>query len=242
MRTAAAPALHRYERDQFLEEVWNHQPGEHVTIVGRTGSGKSTFGYQLLERARTPAHRSVVMLSKPKDETTDKAAKRMRIRRTRQWPARRFPWEEDPPLTHLLNPRFTYNDRADRAAHTEVFAGLMQDTYQRGHRTVYAPDLYGLLLRHPDLTEDFVTAWLNWRSNGADVWVDSQKSTHIPLLAFNQPTHLFLFRESDKRGRERFDEIGGFDGGLVERANKLLPRHECLYINQADLTMCIVGA
>ena len=72
--------------------------------------------------------------------------------------------------------------------------------------------------------------------------MDTQKATHIPLLGFNQPTHLLLFREADKRGRERFDEIGGFDSKIVAQANMGLALHEVLYINQADLTMCVVEA
>ena len=239
---AAWPALRRYTREEFVRRVWNHRPGEHVTIVGRTGSGKTTLGYELLARSVSQRHPGAVMLSKPKDKTTDKARTSYGWRLARRWPPPRSFFESRPPRAHVLAPRFTYKDADDKLAHTGVFQSLMADTYQRGNRTVYAPDLYGLILRHPDLSEDFQTAWLNWRSNDADLWVDTQTATHIPLLGFNQPTHLLLFREADKRGRERFDEIGGFDSKIVAQANMGLALHEVLYINQADLTMCVVEA
>jgi energy-coupling factor transporter ATP-binding protein EcfA2 len=242
MAPGAVPALRHYGREEFVKQVWSHSPGEHVTIIGRTGSGKSTLGYQLLGAAHSRRHPAAVILSKPKDLTTNKAARKYGLKFTSRWPAPRSFFQTNPPFSHVLRPRFTYDDDKDRFEHTEVFKGLLKDTYQRGHRTVYAPDLYGLLERQPDLESHFVTAWLNWRSNDADLWVDSQKATHIPLLAFNQPTHMFLFRETDKKGRERFDQFGGFDSKLVERANMALRPHEALYINQADLTMCVVEA
>jgi energy-coupling factor transporter ATP-binding protein EcfA2 len=236
----AAPSLQHYSRDVFVNGVWDHQDGEHVTIVGRTGSGKSTLGYQLLDQASSPAKPSVSLMSKPKDKTTLEAQRLFALRRIRRWPAPYSPFAPSKPPGFVLRPDFTYDDDVDKPRHAEVFRSVLRSTYKQGDRIVYAPDLYGLLLRMPDLQGEFETAWLNWRSGGGSLWVDTQKSTHIPLLGFNQPTHLFLFRESDKRGRQRFNEIGGFDGRLVEDANMALGRHECLYLNQNDQTMCVV--
>lgn len=238
----AVPNLRHYSRDNFVNKIFNVEPGEHVTIVGSTGSGKTTLGHELLGATASKHFPVVALQSKPKDSTTAKAARKYGLRVVRRWPPPKSLFQPKDPRGWVVQPRFTYDDDVDVVHHEDVFRATMRGVYRDGNRTLYASDLYGLLLRMPRLQREYETAWLNWRSGGGSLWVDTQKSTHIPLLGFNQPTHLFLFRESDKRGRDRFNEIGGFDGRLVADANLGLERHQALYLNQADQTMCVVEA
>lgn len=238
----AAPKLARFSREDFVRRVWEHKAGEHTTIIGPTGSGKSTLGYLLFNRSITAKLPGVAVLTKPRDHATQKAASSGRLRTVRTWPPRRSLFEPKPPRGHVLHPRFTYDQDLDLAEHAAQIRAVLADAYRNGDRIVYMPDLYGVLRLMPELARPVEIMWINARSNGASMWTDSQKATHIPLLAFNQATHLLLFRDPDKRGRERFGEISGMDPKLVEQANLSLGRHEALYVRQTDGTMCIVEA
>jgi energy-coupling factor transporter ATP-binding protein EcfA2 len=238
----AGPRLRHYDRKTFVDRVFNYNEGEHGTIIGFTGSGKTTLGYQLMNKIAKPALPVISILSKPKDETTLKAAQKARYRTVRQWPPTWSPTAEKNPRGYVIWPDHTFDPNLDDAAHLDTIQRVIRDSYKRGNRVIYTPDLYGLLLRAKPLERDYQTGWVNGRAMGLGIWVDTQKPTHIPLLAYNQATHLFLFREPDKRGRERFNEIGGFDGKLVEQANMTLERHQALYVCQRDQTMCVVEA
>lgn len=239
---AVAPKLKHYDRETFIKSVFQYNGGEHGTIIGFTGSGKTTLGYQLMDRIAKPALPVVSILSKPRDETTIKAARKARYRVVRSWPAPWSPTAEKNPRGYVVWPEHTFNPDVDDAEHLGVFQRVIRDSYKRGERVVYTPDLYGLFRRAKALERDYETGWVNGRAMGLGLWVDTQKPSHIPLLAYNQATHLFLFREPDKRGRDRFNEIGGVDGNLVADANMALERHQVLYVCQRDQTMCVIEA
>ena len=58
-----------FPRDDFLSRRWRYRAGEHVTILGPTGSGKTYLGYQLLEKVATPKLPGIVLVMKPRDAT-----------------------------------------------------------------------------------------------------------------------------------------------------------------------------
>jgi hypothetical protein len=68
------------------------------------------------------------------------------------------------------------------------------------------------------------------------------EAVDIPLDAYSQAEHLFLFHDPDKRARERFAEIGGVDPYLVQEAVLRLGRHQALYIRRDGPAICVVDA
>lgn len=232
--------LRHFGRQEFLDEVWDYQRGEHTTIIGRTGSGKSTLGYQLLGASASPELPGVTIVSKPKDKTSDLARRRMRHRLVRGWPPLWSLWRPNDPPGWMVWPRHTLDPDIDDPRHFRAFRSTIRGAYKEGDRILYVPDLYGMLRFHGELTRDFEQAWVNGRAMGLGFWTDTQKPSHIPLLAYNQATHLFLARDADKRNRARFSEIGGMDGQVIAKANLELAEHAFLYIRATDQTMCVI--
>jgi hypothetical protein len=77
---------------------------------------------------------------------------------------------------------------------------------------------------------------------GAGFWGATQKPSHIPLWAYSQAEHLFLYNDPDKRARDRYGEIGGIDPDLLKYHVQRLAQYEWLYVRRADATVCIIGA
>lgn len=229
----------RMERDEFLTEGWEYNPGEHVTILGPTGSGKTYLGYQLLDATATVKVPAVVLVMKPRDATVKKWSKTVEFKTVRSWPPTPSIWRSRPPRGYVLWPRFTYDPDRDDAEQYRQFRRCLLDSYKKGDRIIFGDEVYSLA-EELDLDKELVTLWTKGRSMGCGLWAASQKPTHIPLWAYSMAEHLFLHHDPDKRARQRFAEIGGVDPKLVEDTVLSLKRHEFLYIRRADGAMCVI--
>src|SRR5262249_51101143 len=80
---------------------------------------------------------------------------------------------------------------------------------------------------------------------GIGGWFFVQKPTgagDAALWSFSQSDHVFIARDPDKRNRERYTEIGGFDSKEVERICMSLKRYQFLYLEREHRYMCIVDS
>jgi hypothetical protein len=232
------PAVVSFARDEFLTGRWRYRPGEHVTILGPTGSGKTWLGYQLLGQTSRPALPAVVLVMKPRDGTVEKWTRTVGYRRVRSWPPVPTPWSQKPP-GWVLWPKFVFDPELDDLNLYHEFRAAMLDCYKRGNRIVFGDEAYGLAndLR---LGRELVTLWTRGRSMGCGLWASSQRPTHVPLHAYSQAEHLFLFRDPDKRAWDRYAEIGGVDPDLVRSTVIGLDKYQCLYIRRTGGRMCVV--
>jgi hypothetical protein len=234
------PTLEHFDRTTFLTEIWDYKPGEHVTVIGSTGSGKTTLAYQVLSYTNTPELPSVVLVMKPRDDTASKAIKRLKHRKVSAWPPIPSPWQPKKPSGYAVWPGHTFDPDRDEAAHYDIFRTVILDSYKKGNRILFIDETEGL--KSMGLEKEMRTVWRQGRSMGCGVWAATQRPSDIPLLAYSSASHLFLFRDNDKRARERFSEIGGMDGQVVAEANLALKDHTCLYIHQPTRSMCVIEA
>lgn len=202
--------------------------GEHVSLIGHTSCGKSTLGVELLPRRR---HR-VVLATKPRDPLITQLVKRDGYYLTKKWPAPRG--EEQvvlwPPISRL----------GDTATQAHEFSRAFAKIYRTGGWCVYADEVRYLTqtLGLKGACEQF---WLQGRTLGISFMVATQEPTHIPLEAYTQATHLFIWRATDKRRVSRLGEIGGVNTSVVQDVVQRLPLHDVLYVNTRDDFMCVTN-
>ncbi len=236
---SGAILVERVGRQEFLDECWDYNPGDHVTIIGPTGSGKTYLGYQLLDATVTPEQPGIVLVMKPRDSTVKKWSKTVEFVTVRNWPPAYSPWKPRKPRGYVVWPKFSYDPDRDNDAMYAIFRRVLLDSYRKGKRVIFGDEVYSLA-QELGLEKELVTLWSKGRSMETALWTATQKPTHIPLWAYSQAEHLFLHFDPDERARKRFSEIGGVDPKLVESIVLTLQRHEWLYIRRRDGAMCIV--
>lgn len=242
-RTEYTPEdIHRYGHREFLDEVWDYRPGEHVTVLAPSGGGKTHLSYELLEVTARPDLQAIVFVMKPRDETVEKFTKRTKFRTVRQWPPPVHARLQSKPAGWALWPKTSFDPDVDDSRQFAIFREAIQDSYRRGDRILFADETYSLENELPNggLTKWIRTVHTKGRSMRCGIWCASQRPAHISMWAY-QAHHLFLGNDPTDDAQKRLAEIGAaVDKALVREVVGTLRQFEWLYINRDDRTMCIV--
>lgn len=203
-----------------LPYIMRWSQGEHATLIAPTGQGKTTLVRELIPR--TPAIREYVMVlaTKKRDKVLAQFADYRRMEFPQSWAERVVVY---PPF-----PR----DAADMLRkQRDVFRRALNEAYQAGGWTVYADEVR-YLSSDLKLAPDLGRLWLQGRSLGVSLIASTQRPRHIPLEAYDQPTHLFFWRDTDLGNVQRIAEISGTVDrkAIIERVPRL-PRHQFIYAN-----------
>lgn len=231
-------------RKSFLSEYWDYEPGQHVTIIGPNGRGKTTLGFQLLGATITPQLQCYALISKPRDETIDEWIHKLRLQQIRNYPP-------PPRLTerfrkhkirgYALRPYQTLKDlEADERALKEEFRECLRTEYGSKRPVILFADEAQELQDSLKLRKELEAYWKRGRSLDSGLWALAQRSAYNSQDMYNAPEHLFLFNDPDKRNRQRFSEIGGVDPGIVMEVTNSLSQYQTLYIKRTGPCLCIV--
>lgn len=238
----------KFSREQFRTERWDYSPGEHVVFAGPTQRGKTTLAFALLEPIVSEVLPAYVAVSKPKDPVTSREGQRLKFKLVRDWPptGRRMRELFDKPTGYLIWPQFgDVNEDTYQAA--RITAALIQERYRAGMK-----DEHGILVMDDTmvkskilgLDQEMTTILAMSGAMGLGGWFFVQKPTdsgRAAIWSYGASEHVFLFRDPDRRNRQRYDEIGGVDPHLVEQTTLKLSPYECVYIKRTGEHMCIVG-
>lgn len=216
----------------FIDNVLQWKQGEHVGLIGPTGSGKTTIALRLLPLR----HYVTVIATKPADQTLDAFGKAHKYKLIRSWNNR---------LSLKKYPRrilWPYATSMDSDEHQRaIIHEAMSDIYQAGGWCVYIDELWFLdtilNLRKP------VKIYLQQtRALLISLLLASQRPSWIPLEVYDQSTHLFFWRDNDERNLNRISGISWLSANVVRETVANLAMHEVLYIDTRSgkmyRTMC----
>lgn len=219
--------------DTFMADHFVWRQGEHVTMVGPTGSGKTTAAMAIL-----PQRSFVLALAmKPKDDTMNALIKSAGYLKVKDWkaiPAIRL----RKVLRAVLWPR--YRSVRDVGNQAVVFDEALDNAFIAGGWCLYVDELFwaAKLGLNPQLE----AWWTQGRSNNLTVIAGTQRPAHISLLAYDQATHLFFWRDNDEANLKRISGLNGSSAKLVKYVVSNLARHDTLYVNTRTGAMVVTRA
>lgn len=206
-----------------------HKQGEHIAIVGQTGSGKSVLGVELCKviggrmgTDRRPA-RVVILGTKPRDDTLTASG----------WPIIKK-WPPAYGQEHcIVWPRGGDPDTAPARQRT-IFRPLLNTIYREGGQTVCI-DEAGYFEEPPPEGLGLKTMmgqyWTNARGNKLTLIAGTQRPRHVTRSMWSEPSWVFIFEPDDEDDLKRVAEMSGKKEAVLEIAPQLGP-HEFLCVRR----------
>lgn len=130
----------------------------------------------------------------------------------------------------IFKPGLSAPDASGMEEQRDAFAELFVHVFNSGGWCVYLDEIR-YLTENLKLSTELSTLWLQGRSLGVTLVAGTQRPRAVPLLAFDQATHLFLWRNSDREAVRRMAEFTGGGIETVQQTVPRLPEHELLYVN-----------
>jgi len=226
------------------------KPGQHAVFAGPTQNGKTELAFTLLEYTATPACPAYVSVSKPRDPVTSKWGERLGYRRVSSWPPSpkiKELFKDGKPSGYLVWPDMRDSATAIENA-SESTRQLINGVYTdgaKGKKCILVLDDTVTKSKVLGVDKEMTMILTMSGAMGIGGWFFVQKPTgagNTALWSFSQSDHLFIARDPDKRNRERYSEIGGFDSREVERVSLTLERYQFLYLEREHRYMCIVDS
>jgi hypothetical protein len=223
-RTAIQPLPFADFMQYFKREF---ELGEHVTILGHTGSGKTSLAFPVLS-----LRKYVIMLAtKQKDPLLTKAKDwGFHVVRDGRYDPRIFPrtivW---PPI----------EKRSDIPMQQWTIYSVLDRIYSKskGSTTLYIDEV-SYVAERLKLKAILADLWQQGRSNDTSMVAATQRPYYIPQEAYQSATHIFMAREIEKRNLDRLKEIsGGVDKELLKYTLQTIPKHDFIYANTRDGVM-----
>jgi hypothetical protein len=118
-----------------------------------------------------------------------------------------------------------------------VFTDAIEKVFAEGHWDIIIDEGYyfdevlkmGALLR---------LLYTQVRSAGISLLLGTQRPAWVPVEVYDQSTHLFFWRDNDKRNLDRLREISVIHQEAIRQIVPNLEMHQVLYLNTRTGFMC----
>ena len=246
---AEPPRITREQATLELAKRW--VPGDHLTLIGPTGRGKSTLLAGVLPHV---AHdRVVILCPKGADPVFSELG-----HPTKLWPPKRgwrdiasdlFAGVED---RHAARPvvwrvELDVKGMDDFARMAHVFARVLRSAMAREQNP---PDSMAIVLddsriisdpKHMGLGQLVVGNMLIARSKRVSIVNNYQAPRWVPREGIDQATQIVMWQNRDRDVVKRLGEIGNLDLDLIRSTMGDLDYHEALWIDGRTDELHIIG-
>lgn len=222
------PTIDAVPYTEFRERfAWKQ--GEHVALIGPTGSGKTTLGLDLLEMRDYVT----ILATKPADDTLKAFAKAKGYKVIGEFP--QF-FDETENTRLIVWPRM--KRFKDKNLQRMAIGHAMQTMFIQKNWAIFADEV-SYIANDLRLEEHLKLIWQQGRSIGLSLVAGTQRPAHIPLLIYDQSTHLFFWRDNDETNLKRIGGIGFLNARVIREAVARLPKYAFLYVNSRTGEMTI---
>lgn len=217
---------------------WRWSQGEHLTVIGPTGTGKTTLLRAVSVKRYDAGGAVAVLATKSRDTNLTRWAREDGLTVVQSWPPaapwfRRTPPDPAPgvPWDHrvMVWPRLV-NPDVDLDAMAETHRRALLAMFAAGNWCIVAEELW-YLVAELGLGRLLKAHWSQGRSAGLTIAGATQRPVDIPLLAYSSATHLFFFRDNDDVNLARIQGIGGLSSRVIRESVRALPSHDVLHVN-----------
>ena len=193
----------------------NWQPGEHVAIWGKTGSGKTTVCAGLVTQRQYAA----VLASKQEDKTLELYHGFEILER---WSKRN--WHQK----HVIVWPYARRGEDVDAVFKRASYDMMESIYWEKHWTLQIDD--AKMMRHLGLMEKVRSLFAHCRSQGSSLVYNDVRPFHTIQEALDQTSYNLMFFQKDRRDVWRLAEANGENPHVLEALNSQLRRYEFLFL------------
>ena len=195
------------------------QQGEHISIIGPTGCGKTTLESRMLDVRDSV----VVFVTKIHDDTI--ANDFRGYKRIEKWP---------PPKTWdnkvLLWPRPAETIRATYLKQRAVFKDALDSIFrERNWCVVFDEQHY--LCTQLGLDAENAMILQQGRSSGLSVVNGTQRPAWVPVVTYSSATHAMIWRTTDRKDLSRLSALGGVNMRELQTNLLTLNKHDFIYVN-----------
>lgn len=199
----------------------NWRQGEHTTLIGPTGVGKTELAIDLLADRKYS-----IFLNTKRIDSTQGRLKALGFRTTKDGninPEASQRWIVKPPWSRK---NFSNTD----AVHRDIFTRALTEAFWQTGWTVCIDELE-FINRDLKVTAPVDKLLRQGRSQGNSMILGTQRPRHVTLHAYEQATHLFLWKQSDLSNAQRAAELAGMNGEEIMLAMQNFTKHDVLYVN-----------
>ncbi len=218
-------------RDELVER-W--KPGEHISVFGPTGRGKTTAALALVEE-RDPV---IVLVTKRRERMVRelerkgwqvvRSAGELRAATRRGFFSGYF--ADGRPRRLVLWSSPPGSIRVRRAKQAEDVRRALDALYAAGRWTVVLDEAF-YVSKTLKLATELEILWHEGRSSGLSLVACSQRPSYLPLSAYSAPTYFLLFPSNDPADARKLSEIGGgVDARDIRGELQRLDRFEFLFV------------